>query len=299
MRKGTVRRKVARRAKTRRGGAVGNNNDPSYNVSSRMYGGPAPNVSSRMYGGPAPIVNEPSVSSRMYGGPAPIVNAVPNRNVEAPNVNPAPNQNAPIVQAYYNNRHNANVLPIPAEPVFEIPFDMQNEMERFEKMGGYYFSGLVRGATAPIIESTRNFITSLGDEQVVTINYIWLFDHFPPGLASNHKVPSPGYLYIITRTHVYMTSLKYVYPFFNPLVFKTIYQFAEPLSAQLCAIFISYCKKDINLLNHPTASISAPKNVIRYFEAEGKNITGKMDSTKELELHRSKLEAIMNAIPSI
>ena len=259
-----------------------------------------------MYGGPAPIAN-PNALSRMYGGPAPIANpnanapiVHPNQRMEAPNVAPAPNQNAPIVQAYYNNRHNANVLPIPADPVFDIQFDMQNEMERFEKMGGYYFSGLVRGATAPIIESTRNFITSLGDEQVVTINYIWLFDHIPPGLAaSNHKVPSPGYLYIITRTHVYMTSLKYVYPFFNPLVFKTIYQFAEPLSAQLCAIFISYCKKDINLLNHPTASISAPKNVIRYFEAEGKNITGKMDSTKELELHRSKLEAIINAIPSI
>jgi hypothetical protein len=94
MRKRTARRKV-RRAKTRRGGA-GNNNDPSYNASSRMYGGPAPivnepNVSSRMYGGPVPIVNEPNVSSRMYGGPAPIVNAVPNvpnanRSVEAPNV---------------------------------------------------------------------------------------------------------------------------------------------------------------------------------------------------------------------
>ena len=99
MRKRTVRRKVARRAKTRRGGAVGNNNDPSYNASSRMYGGPAPNVnmsppsvSSRMYGGPVPIVNEPNVSSRMYGGPAPIVNAAPNEYADVPNV---PNANHP------------------------------------------------------------------------------------------------------------------------------------------------------------------------------------------------------------
>ena len=100
MRKRTARRKVARRAKTRRGGAVGNNNDPSYNASSRMYGGPAPNVSSRMYGGPAPIVNEPNVSSRMYGGPAPIVNE-PNVSSRmyggpAPIVNAAPNQYADV-----------------------------------------------------------------------------------------------------------------------------------------------------------------------------------------------------------
>ena len=99
MRKRTVRRKVARRAKTRRGGAVGNNNDPSYNASSRMYGGPAPSVnmnppsvSSRMNGGPAPFVNEPNVSSRMYGGPAPIVNAAPNQYADVPNV---PNANHP------------------------------------------------------------------------------------------------------------------------------------------------------------------------------------------------------------
>ena len=131
-----------------------------------------------MYGGPAPIAN-PNALSRMYGGPAPIVNAPivnapivhPNQRMEAPNVAPAPNQNAPIVQAYHNNRHNANVLPIPAEPVYDMP----NAMRRLETMGSGRFGDSIKWATSRIANSSHDFITSL-DEQVLTMNYIWLYE---------------------------------------------------------------------------------------------------------------------------
>ena len=190
MRKRTVRRKV-RRAKTRRGGAVGNNNDPSYNASSRMYGGPAPNVnmnppsvSSRMNGGPAPFVNEPNASSRMYGGPAPIVNAVPNvpnaiQHSEAPTVpiaNPAPNQNvnrtnAPIVKPAGLNHNKINANQAESDYMKSAgdkpePFNIQHAMKLIQNM----YLGLVgvgdgiKYATTRIAESTRDFILSIYEE---------------------------------------------------------------------------------------------------------------------------------------
>jgi len=275
MRQHTIRRKArkarrARKTKTLRRGGAGDNNDPSYNVWSRMYGGPVPianpNAQSRMYGGPIPIAN------------APIVN--PNQREEAPiipNANPAPNQNAPIVQAYYNNRHNANVLPIPAEPVFQIPFDMQREMERIQSIGIGRF-GDITWATSRMAELTRDFILSLGDEQVLTSNSIMLYNSHGGG-----PYTSTGYLYVITRKHVYMSEFRFQSAGIDmtrpSLRFKTIYEFAEPLSAQLCSIFISYCNKNITLFHN------------------GYQGTGHNES--DLELHRSKLEAIMNAIPSI
>ena len=247
MRKHTIRRKArkGRKIKTLRRGGAGNNNDPSYNV-----------------------------WSRMYGGPAPIVNAVPNRNVEAPNVAPAPNQNAPIVQAYYNNRHNANVLPIPAGPVFDI----QNAMKRLEDIGSERYGDNIKWATSHMAQLMYNFIESLGDEQILTINNMLLYN-----ASWNGDFSLDGYIYIITRTNVYMSDFRGVssgIPRTMPsLVFKKIYQFAESLSAQLCAIFISYCKRDICLFRNA--------------------IQGTGHDKDDLELHRSKLEAIMNAIPSI
>jgi hypothetical protein len=254
MRKRTVKRKV-RRAKTRRGGAGENmkeeKNNSSYNASSRMYGGPIP-------------IENPNVSSRMYGGPALIVNAVHNRNVDAPNV-------APIVQAYHNNRHNANVLPILAGPIFDMP----NTMRRLENMASERFGDDMKWATSRIANSTRDFIAQL-DEHILTINYIWLYEN-----QGNQNFTSNGYLYIITRTRVYMSDIRFssAGQSFTPLTFKTIYEFAEPLSAQLCSIFISYCKKDIELFRN--------------------GIQGTGHDKDDLELHRGKLEAIMNAIPSI
>ena len=271
MRKHTIRRKArkGRKTKTLRRGGADNNNDPSYNVWSRMYGGPAPianpNALSRMYGGPAPIVNAPIVN-------APIVH--PNQRMEAPNVAPAPNQNAPIVQAYYNNRHNANVLPIPAGPVFDI----QNAMKRLEDIGSERYGDNIKWATSHMAQLMYNFIESLGDEQILTINNMLLYN-----ASWNGDFSLDGYIYIITRTNVYMSDFRGVssgIPRTMPsLVFKKIYQFAESLSAQLCAIFISYCKRDICLFRNA--------------------IQGTGHDKDDHELHRSKLEAIMNAIPSI
>ena len=294
MRKYTVRRKVARRAKTRRGGMNNPpppyndlppyvaNHPPSYTNSSSNMGTQSNSASSSNMGTQSNRATSSNMATQSNRASRSNMGTQTNRK-NASTANPAPNQNAPIVQAYHNNRHNANLLPIPAGPVFDIQFDMQNEMERFKNIGGRQFSGLVGGVSGALIKSTRDFITSLGDEQVLTINYMWLFSHPPPGPVSNWKAVSPGYLYIITREHVYMTLLNYVYPSFAPFVFKIIYKFAEPLSAQLCDIFISYCKKDINLL-----SIGPEFGVVE-----------KKDNKDDLELHRGKLEAIINAIPSI
>ena len=84
MRKRTARRKVARRAKTRRGGAGENmkeeKNNSSYNAQSRMYGGPIPIENANAE---APIVPNQNVVAVV-----PIVNNVRvNRNNAVPVVN--------------------------------------------------------------------------------------------------------------------------------------------------------------------------------------------------------------------
>jgi len=252
MRKHTIRHKArkarrARKTKTLRRGGAGENMREEKNNSSY-------HASSRMYGGPAPIVN------------APIVNPILN----APNVAPPPNQNAPIVQAYHN-RHNANVLPILEEPAFDIP----NAMRRLENMASERLGDEIKWATSRIANSTRDFIAQL-DERVLTINYIWLYEN-----QGNQNFTSTGYLYLITRTRVYMSDIHFssAGQTLTPLTFNTVYQFAEPLSAQLWSIFISYCQRDIVLSRNGYQGTGHDKG--------------------DLELHRSKLEAIIHAIPSM
>jgi hypothetical protein len=221
-------------------------------------------ASSRMYGGPIPIENS-NVSSRMYGGPAPIANPIANAAIANPNV-------APIVQAYHN-RHNANVLPILEEPAFDMP----NAMRRLENMASERYGDNMKWATSRIANSTRDFIAQL-DERVLTINCIMLINNHGGG-----PYTSTGYLYVISRTHVYMSDVMFQSAGIDmtrpSLDFKTIYEFAEPLSAQLCSIFISYCQRDIVLFRNGYQGTGHDKG--------------------DLELHRSKLEAIIHAIPSM
>ena len=214
MRKHTIRRKArkGRKTKTLRRGGAGNNNDPSYNASSRMYGGPAPNVSSRMYGGPAPIVN-------------------PNQQVEAPNVpnaNPAPNVERPVVPIVNNVRVNRNnAVPVVNDRA------RQEDARELAKI----HAELVRRTSSGMIDIEKRFVKQIQDAGEVIL-------FTGGGMMENIPNPSTGYPtrfatlgYIITDRNVY--SLRYnkrttVFDFYDTVVSGLfvipIYTFNEPLN---------------------------------------------------------------------
>lgn len=196
--KRTVRRKL-RRAKTRRGGAIGNNNDPSYNVWSRMYGGPAPNVSSRMYGGPTPIVNS-------------------NQQVEAPNVpnaNPAPNVERPVVPIVNNVRVNRNnAVPVVNDRVRQE--EARELAEIHAKLAESYTQYTLSSHMMPDIE--RKFIKQIQDSGEVIL---YLGRVVAPINNAYNTIE-----YIITDHNVY--SLRYNRK--TGLVTIPIYTFNEPLN---------------------------------------------------------------------
>lgn len=158
---------------------------------------------------------------------------------------------------------------------FDLHFDTQNAKKRLVNIGSHRLGDTVKWATSHAAELMDDFIKSLGDEQVLTINVILLYN-----AHLNGDFDINSYIYIITRTNVYMSNFRASsgQPRSMPtLIFKKAYQFKEVLSAQLCAIFVSYCKEDIYLFRNAYQG------------------TGHDDN--DIKLQRNKLESIINAIP--
>lgn len=279
MRKRTARRKVARRAKTRRGGAVGNNNDPSYNVWSRMYGGPAPNVSSRMYGGPAPIVNS-------------------NQQVEAPNVpnaNPAPNVERPVVPIVNNVRVNRNN----AVPVVNDRARQEEARELAEihaKLAESYSSQMSSSSSMQDIE--RKFIKQIRDAGEVIL-YLgrgaWM--ERIPNLAAQYIDRFYTIEYIITDHNVYSlrynrktTGLDFNGQVISGLLTIPIYTFNEPLNlkqTKMLSLLLGF-----NYSYYPSTFPKNPHSVIE--NAFNINL-----EEKDLKMYdaRKKFESIIRLIP--
>ena len=276
MRKRTVRRKVARRAKTRRGGAIGNNNDPSYNVWSRMYGGPSSNVSSRMYGGPTPIVNS-------------------NQQVEAPNVpnaNPAPNVERPVVPIVNNVRVNRNnAVPVVNDRA------RQEEARELAEIHAKLAEGVTRQLTSPSIQDIeRKFIKQIQDagEVILYLGRGASMERIP-NLAAQYIDRFYTIEYIITDHNVYSlrynrktTGLDFNGQVISGLLTIPIYTFNEPLNlkqTKMLSLLLGY-----NYSYYPSLIPNSPSVIHEMFNREFGKEYMILDA-------RKKFESIIRLIP--
>jgi len=260
MRKHTARRRVAQRAKTRRGGM--NNPPPPYNDLP-----PYTNNHPPIYSNRPPIYTNPSSNMQTHT----TQNAQNADRHIFPNVNP--------VEVNHNKINSFQDVTYHMKIVTEKPelFDMQHAMERLQNMGSKRLGNSIKFATNRIAESTRDFIMSIYEEnetfmrenkelrrtyenfkdynnndyegeQPVAINYMWLYN------SDNSKTFTiKGYLYLITTSTVYrsLIDIRFGMKQYTPNPFQKIYQFEGPESEDNVRgnVLVSYCKNDIELWN--------------------------------------------------